>query len=166
VTTRKDTRTVARRMLTLSSVAELRRELDVIEAAHRNGTLTASGNWGVGPNLLHIALPIRYAIDGFPKMAAAPLRWLARWLLLPRLKREPFRAGVNIGRRTESEYWRPRTTVEEGLAALRAELDRLEAGERMTKPHALFGAMTHEDWLDYNLKHANLHLGFVHPGGG
>ena len=160
---RIDTRTAERRTLQFRSIAELRRDLDAIEASHRRGTLRTSGNWDTGPILLHVAVPIRFAIDGFPKMVPQPFRWLARKLILPRLQREAFRPGVNLDRRRQSEFWRPGTTVEEGLAALRGELDRLDAGARMTKPHALFGPMTHDEWLAYNLKHADLHLGFIHP---
>lgn len=51
---------------------------------------------------------------------------------------------------------------EEGLARLRKALDRLEKNPPTT-PNPLFGHMPHEEWLLLHIRHAELHLSFVHP---
>ena len=153
-----------RRTLAIASFAELRLELDRIARAHAAGTLKYTGNFEGGPIFMHLALPIRYAVDGFPMMAPWPIRVLANLVLLPMIKRKPFSPGFKLGRKTQAQIFPQEVSFADGLGALQTEVQRVEAGQQMTKPHAFFGPMPHDDWVRYNLKHADLHLGFLEPG--
>ena len=53
-------------------------------------------------------------------------------------------------------------TTEAGLARLRRAMERLKA-EAPSKPQAIFGPMTHEEWVALHLRHAEMHLGFLVP---
>ncbi|MGE4197174.1 MAG: DUF1569 domain-containing protein, partial [Phycisphaerales bacterium] len=50
-----------------------------------------------------------------------------------------------------------------------AALDRLRrAWERLmstapTVPNPIFGPLPHDDWIKMNLRHAELHMGYLHP---
>ena len=155
-----------RRILNLESFAALELELVRLENAERAGTLRYTGNFSAGPIFMHLALPIQYAIDGFPDMAPWPVRLLANKLLLPIIRRKPFSPGFRLGKKVQSKIWLEGLRFDDGLQALRHEMLRLDAGERMNKPHAFFGHMQHAEWATYNLKHADLHLGFLDPGDG
>ena len=41
-------------------------------------------------------------------------------------------------------------------------MERLQA-EAPTAPNVIFGQLTHEEWIAINLRHAELHLGFLIP---
>ena len=34
-----------------------------------------------------------------------------------------------------------------------------------TQEHPYFGVLTHEEWIKLQLRHSELHQGFMHPGG-
>ena len=53
------------------------------------------------------------------------------------------------------------TTLDDGLARFAAAWRRLES-EPPQKPNMIFGQLTHEEWIQLNLRHAELHLGFFH----
>jgi hypothetical protein len=60
---------------------------------------------------------------------------------------------------------RPGVTFQEGMSRIRRAIGRLDAGERMTKPSPLLGALTHEQWVRLNLNHTQMHFGFLtYPG--
>jgi hypothetical protein len=52
--------------------------------------------------------------------------------------------------------------LEESLPRYRSALERLKK-ETPTAPNVIFGALTHEEWIALNLRHAELHLGFLLP---
>jgi hypothetical protein len=54
---------------------------------------------------------------------------------------------------------------EEGASRLRRAIDRLERDQSPPHPSPVFGPMSHDEWIRLNLRHAELHLGFLHPGG-
>ncbi|MFK7777061.1 MAG: DUF1569 domain-containing protein, partial [Gimesia sp.] len=52
------------------------------------------------------------------------------------------------------------TSTEEGIAALRAAIARQER-ETKRVDHPGFGTLTNEEWNDFNLRHAELHMSFL-----
>jgi hypothetical protein len=53
-------------------------------------------------------------------------------------------------------------SLDEGLERMRRVMERLKV-EAPTMPHSLFGPLTHEEWIASQLRHAELHLGFLAP---
>ena len=51
-----------------------------------------------------------------------------------------------------------------GMAELRQALDDFESATAL-EPHGLFGKLTREEWTQFTLRHCELHLSFVIPGG-
>lgn len=47
---------------------------------------------------------------------------------------------------------------------LRRQIQRVQDGERFTQASPIFGKLSHEQWVNLHLKHAELHLGFLDPG--
>ena len=148
-------------MVALSSLADLGKDLDRLETAHRAATLRTLGNHPPGAIFLHLADAMRYSFDGFPSRAPVLLGVLGR-LVKRRVLSQPFQPGFKLGAKTESNVWQDATTFEDGLAALRAQITRASAPTAAPRqPHPFFGPMTSADWHTYYLRHAELHLSFL-----
>ncbi|MEX2545983.1 MAG: DUF1569 domain-containing protein, partial [Phycisphaeraceae bacterium] len=59
----------------------------------------------------------------------------------------------------------PEVSTEEGLARLRVAAERLNR-EPARAPSPLLGQLSRREWDQLHCRHAELHLGFVVPGGG
>lgn len=155
-------RVAGRRHVQLRSVADLRREVEAIIAAAQNGTIRAGGNWSAPQILRHVAQVIAFSYDGFPSRPPWPIRWMGRlWFRLRRRQvlEKPFPPGF----RTMNEMLpEPDVSLERAAAQFRALLLRLEAGEPIVRASPLFGKLTHTEWMQLHLRHAELHFSFIH----
>lgn len=150
------------RKLRFQSIADVRGEVERLVGAERAGRLRRSGNWTLGQNLNHLAAWINYAFDGFPiRRPPFPIRWLLKG------KRKEFTEGA-MPRGIRILGVKGGTTATEDVpldAALPRYLAALERLERNapTRESPIFGPMTHAEWIGLNLRHAELHLGYLHP---
>jgi len=162
---RIDTKRAPRRTLAFTDVAALRTELDRIEASHRSGRLTTTGNWTPGEILDHLATLWEFSLDGFPAHARAP--WAMRLvgpLLKPMFTRgKTAPAGIRLPE--DAAYLLPAagTPFDRGLARLRRVLDRVDRGERCERASPMFGRTSHPEWMRLHFGHCQLHLGFLRP---
>jgi hypothetical protein len=158
-----DTKHTDRRTLRFESLADMRRDLDALEAAHRRGSLHRTGNWTEGEIFTHLAAFINYGYDGYPKEISPP--WIVALLFIrwrrSSYMRKGFPAGVRIPGTSRGTIGMENVSFDEGLARLRAALDRLEASHA-PHPSPAFGPMTHPEQIKFQLRHAELHLGFLH----
>lgn len=148
------------RPLHFGTLAELRREVERLAAAGRAGTLRATGEWSPGQILQHLSRPIRFAIDGYPFRAP----WLIRTfgpMLKKRYTSRTMPSGIRLPKSAAPMMPDASVPTEEGASQLLAALDRLDSGERMTHASPVFGPMTHEEWVQLHLRHAELHLGYL-----
>lgn len=159
-----DTRTAPRRPLNFGSIADLRADLDRLERAHAAGTLEATGNWSPGQALGHLATWIGFAYTGPPRASipAAPIRLMLR-MTKRRWLSKTLPAGFRIPRVEGGTFGIEPLEFDEGIRRLRADLMRLES-EPPPPRHPLFGRMTHQEWIQLHLRHAELHMGFLKPG--
>jgi len=159
-----NTKKAERRAVGYPTLADVSADLDAIQSAHDAGTLRSSGNWTPGEIFDHTAIFMRCALDGFPSKAPAPIRWIAKLLW----KKKAIAGGVppaGFKLPKGAAYLLPREGVsfEDGMSALREQLARVEGGERFSHPSALFGELTHDQWMLLQLGHFTLHLSFLHP---
>lgn len=155
------------RQLRFRSIDELSAELDRLEAAAAAGRLRSTGSWSLGQCCEHIGKFFRGALDGFDGRAPLPIRILAKLFFKRKaLGPEPMPGGINLPASASMLLPDPGISDEAGLAYLRAQIARLKKGEQFTHPSALFGPLTHDQWMVLQLKHAALHLGFLDPGDG
>lgn len=155
-----NTRNVTRRKLRFETVDDLLGELVTIEAADARGTIAVTGNWTVGQILAHLAAWIEYGYDGFPISAPPlPIRWLLR-LMLSGMLRSGMRGGVNIPGVKGGTTGADDAPIQDGLQRYRAALARLRV-EPAKFASPAFGPMSEEDRIRLQLRHAELHLGFI-----
>jgi hypothetical protein len=159
-----DTRKIpTRRRLRYSSMDELMADAMRIAEAERAGTLRRLGNWTPGQAFGHVAGWMDYGFDGYP----VKIPWFIR-LIVRRMKNRILRDGMPPGRKLpgapRGTYAAEPMALDEGLDRLSRAVDRLRA-RPPEKPNPMFGPLTHQQWIDLNLRHAELHLGFFLPGG-
>ncbi len=149
------------RTLRFDSVDECISNVNQILAAAENEKLKATGNWTPGEIMTHLANWIGYAYDGFP---IGPPPFFIRWILRLRLRkmlRDGMPRGVRIpGVEGGTAGMENIETIEAGRRLLAA-LERLKSDEEAKFDSPAFGPMSHQDRITLNLRHAELHLGFL-----
>lgn len=149
------------RKLRFDSIQECIDEVNRIAQAQEQGKLKASGNWTAGEVLSHLAAWIEYGYVGYP---IKPPPFFIRWLLRARL-RKMLEVGMSKGVRIPGikEGTTGIDDLPTGQAAQRllSALGRLASNEPTPYDSPAFGKMSHEDRIKLNLRHAELHLGFL-----
>jgi hypothetical protein len=159
-----NTRNAERRSLHFNSIEEVLADVDRILAAESAGTLRRTGNWTVGQTLGHLAAWINYGWDGYPPEANPP--WLVKVIIRmfkKRLLSKPMQSGMKLGRIPGGTLGIEPMSSDEGARRLRDGLRRLQRREEPRFHSPALGAMTADERLALNLRHAELHLGFLHP---
>ena len=150
-----------RRELHFGSVDDCLEELVRIREADKDGSLLATGDWSPGQILSHVANWINYAYDGFPvRRAPFFVRWILRFQL-PKMLRGQMPAGVRIPGVQEGTVGMDEMATPEAVEMLVKALNRLESDEPALHESPAFGRMSHADRILLNLRHAELHLGFL-----
>jgi hypothetical protein len=109
-----------------------------------------------------VAAWIDYGYDGYPVKTP----WFIRMILKRRLSkylRDGLPCGVRMPGSEAGTYGTDVLSTEEGARRLRRSLARLAAGESARFDSPGFGAMSHEQRIQLNLRHAELHLSFLDP---
>lgn len=162
-----NTAKATRRPLHFKCLGCLKGELDRIDAAYRAGTLATSGNWTPGENLDHCAITFEIGLNGSGMKLGLVVRLVGRLLkgIITSDRPGAMRPGFKLPASAVELAPRPGVTFQEGMSRIRRAIGRLDAGERMTQPSPLLGALTHEQWVRLNLNHTQMHLGFLtYPG--
>ena len=153
-----------RRQLRFATIDDLLGEIDRVMAAHRAGQLRSGGNWTPGQILGHVAAWVEYGYEGYP-MKPPPwfIRVILRWKVKKYLHHGGMPSGVRIPGVKEGTYGTDALSPEEGADRLRRALKRLQSGEPAKYDSPAFGPMSHDDRIQLNLRHAELHLSFAVP---
>lgn len=158
-----NTKTSEHRTLRFHSIDDALAEADRIAAADRAGSLRTSGNWTAGQVFGHIATWMEYPYDGYPSTVRPP--WFVK-LILRMMKtkflRGPLPRGARIPKFPEGTLGTEPLSTDEGLTRLTRALHRLKAAPPH-HPNPIFGVLTHDEWIAGNLRHAELHMGYLHP---
>lgn len=119
------------------------------------------GNWTPGQILAHVAAWIDYAYEGFP-IGTPPffVRWFLRFRLQNMLKNGMPR-GVRIPGIKEGTVGMDDLATSEAAGRLFNALKRLRNREPAKFDSPAFGAMSDDNRVKLNLRHAELHLGFL-----
>ena len=148
-----------RRKLRFQSLDAALAEAERLVAAEQEGRLRRAGNWPLGQTLGHLATWASFALNGYPPEVRAPLpvRMILR-LMRNTILTKGMMPGVKVGRVPGGTVGLEPMDAEEGLRRLRDAFARLRA-TAPTVQNPVFGRLTHEQWIQLNLRHAELHLG-------
>ncbi len=159
-----NTKTVpGRRTIRFNSIADLAFEIDRVAAADAAGRLGRVGNWSAGRIFGHLAKWIEMSYTGFPFQMPWLMRFVGRNFMKRRFITTGFPAGVSLPRKATDaigEY--PDMPTPEGATRLKKALARLKS-EAPPHPSPLLGPLSHDEWVQLHLRHAELHLSFLHP---
>lgn len=145
-----------RRRLRFTALDEIVHDAERLVAAENVRTL---GNWPLDRLLTHLAIAVDGSIDGISGQAPGMIR-----LLGPLLKRWVLKRGMSPGfrlpKQLEAVAFPAGSSPDEALRKLRSAVARTET-ERMTARHPVFGKLSHAEWEQFHLRHAELHLSFA-----
>ncbi len=156
-----DTRSTSNfRTLRFNSIDDCVEEVQRILTAARQGNLHTTGNWTAGQIMAHIAAWIEYGYEGYP-LGSPPffVRWILRLGLKKTLQKGMSR-GVRIPGLAEGTIGIDNMEVSKAVERLLTALEKLRSPEGAVFDSPGFGAMSHEDRIRLNLRHAELHLGY------
>jgi hypothetical protein len=147
-----------RRTLAFKTIDEATTEADRLTTAERTGNLRQLGNWTFGQTLGHLAAWAGYSFDGAPMK----LPFIVKLVMRP-MKRKiiwgRMHAGAKIPRIKNGTLATEVIPTEDGIARFHKTFARLKQ-EAPTQPNFFFGPLTHEEWINLNLRHAELHFSF------
>jgi hypothetical protein len=148
-----------RRQLRFKSLDEALAEEERLASAQRQGTLRCLGNWSPAQNLNHLASWVDYSFDGVPFRVP----FIAKLFMKPlknRMLYKPMRAGSRIPKLPLGTVGQDPIPFDEADAKFRKNFTRLKT-EIPKLPNALLGPLTHDQWINLHLRHAELHLSFM-----
>ena len=149
------------RKLRFDSIQECIDEVKRIAQAQEQGRLKATGSWTPGQVLGHVAAWIEYGYVGYP---IKPPPFIIRWLLRMRLRKMldvGMTKGVRIPGIKGGTLGIDDMPADQAAERLIAAFRRLANSEAVPYDSPAFGKMSHEDRTKLNLRHAELHLGFL-----
>lgn len=156
-----DTRKVAtRRKLRFQTLDDAWAEVQRLAAAEREGRLERMGNWTLGQILGHLSAWIGYAYTPAP---LPPPPWFVRMILKLQRRRiihGEMPAGMRIRRVDGGTLATDPVPLDESLEQFHVAIERLR-NNPPTAPSPAFGQLTHDEAIQLNLRHAELHLGFL-----
>lgn len=154
---------VTRRALRFRTVDDALAEADRLATAGRAGRLARAGSWSLGQALGHLATWAEFAFDGYPDAARPPLpvRLIVR-MLKGKFLHGAMPAGIRMRGVSGGTLGTGDLPTEEGLRRFQSALTRLRE-QAPTIRNPLFGSLSHTEWIELNLRHAELHLGFFVP---
>ncbi len=155
-------------MTVVTKKVKLRREVryesfdDLLADAERlaAGEVRTLGNWSYGQILKHLAKSLDASIDGVGFMLPGPVRLAMKLLMMRRYLTKPLPPGFKATKAFQPDE----TSVDDGLAALRAAIAR-QGRETERMMHPAFGRISNQEWDQFNLRHAEMHMSFVEPVG-
>jgi hypothetical protein len=142
-----------RRKLHFATVDEVMADVDKFHQAEQRGTLGSCGNWTLGQSLNHLATWVDYSYQGVPIKIPTFVRWLAR-PIKKRFLTRPMKPGSKIPNVPGGTLGIEVVPTAMGLAHLRETFTQLGKAPPMI-PHALFGPMTHDEWIARHLRTRN-----------
>ena len=150
----------ARRRLHFASLDEALADAEYL-AAHPTRQL---GNWTLGQNLMHLATVYEKSIDGTAYRPGRFASGVAKFVV-PIWKWWVLRNGLPSGIRPPAFMFKEvappdHVTTEEGLRVFRRAIGRLKE-ESDRDWEQCFGVFTREEWDQFHVRHAELHLSFI-----
>lgn len=151
-----------RRTLRFGTLDQALADAEKIAAADRAGSLRRLGNWTPGMVFSHVAAFASYPYDGYPPALGKP-PWIIRVILKMRKNtyiNKGLPAGIRIPKVDGGTVGVDNVPTDEGLRRLRAAFERMKKTPPCT-PNVIFGPLSHDEWMQLQCRHAELHFSFL-----
>ncbi len=152
-----------RRALSFATLADVVVDAERIAASDRAGTLRRTGNWTAAQILNHVSSFMEFPFDGYPPELASPpwfVKLIMKFMKGKYLKGLP--AGVSIPRIPGGTVGAVDGPIDLALARFKKAAQRMEKTPPAI-PNPIFGPITHQEWVQLQCLHAQLHFSFLHP---
>ena len=120
------------------------------------------GNWSLGQIFGHLATWADYSYTGAPLKVPFIVRLMMR-PMKGRFLYKAMPAGSKIPKVPGGTLATDPVPLDQGLEHFRTSFAKLKA-EAPAQPHLVFGRLSHEEWINSHLRHAELHMSFVTDG--
>lgn len=152
-----------RREVRFGTLNDLLGDIDQVVRADAAGQAHPLGNWSPGQNLQHLAKFLACSLDGFdgePPLGVKVFGRVLRLAMGKKLFTKPVPPGLKL---PPDVPFLPagEVSVEEGTAALKREIGRVQGGAAFIPASPLFGKLSREQWIELHLRHAELHMSFI-----
>lgn len=157
-----ETNNADRRALAFDTIDDVIEDVNRIAQADTNQTLSVSGQWTAGEILTHLSAWIEYGYEGYP-MAPAP--WIVRQgmkLFLRSILKNGMKPGGKIPGVEGGTTGQIKVATQTGCQRYLVALNRLGSSEPVKYPSPGFGDLSSEKRVKLNLRHAELHLSYIH----
>lgn len=143
----------SRRELRFQTLADILTDVESLASV----PVTSLGEWTAAQNIDHVRRLIRVSHAGADFTMPWYFRLLGR-LMKSRVLGSPFKPGM----KTAPAFQPPAgITMDEAIAAFRAEVELASRPGAMSRPSPFLGKMTHDDWEQLHCRHAEHHFGFI-----
>ncbi|MBY0525553.1 MAG: DUF1569 domain-containing protein [Gemmataceae bacterium] len=154
-----------RRNVRFASYAELGEEVERVVRADEAGTLRTTGNWTAAQVLDHIGKTMQFSFDGFPFAAPLPVRMIAgvlKRVMWNKTLNLMFKPGFQLPPSAAPMLPGNDANLSDAAALVRSQIQRIQQGEPMTAKSPLLGMLSNAQWMEIHLRHAAVHLNFIH----
>jgi len=120
------------------------------------------GNWSLGQICQHLGVSMEQCTSA-DRLFPVPLglRILGR-LVRGRVLKKGLPSGFKLPPEGAALLVPPQVSLEEGLSTLKQGMAALSRTSRRTA-HPVFGALDVDEWHQFHLRHAEMHLSFIVP---
>jgi hypothetical protein len=134
---------------------------DVNELA--SGETEMVGNWSLAQVCKHLASSLNSCIDGIPFNAPLLLRVMGKLFLKKKFLTQAVPAGFQIPGNAKKQFEPEESAdLQEQLPALRKAIERVK-NDKSRVSHPVFGQLSADEWDQFNLRHAEMHMSFIKP---
>jgi len=157
-------RVSGRRSLRFESLDDIAADVERLANARHLKTL---GNWSAGQIFQHLAIVMNGQIDGMEIPLPLPMRLLMPLIVRLRKKKfltQPMPTDIKLPAAAARILVPDETSLQAGLAAIRAALQRLRSADRVAR-HPFLGTLTAAEWFQVQCRHCEMHLSFLVPDG-
>jgi hypothetical protein len=147
-----------RRVLHFATLDEVVADAERLVASPQVTTL---GTWPLERLLTHLTFAINGSLDGIDQKAPLYIRLFVR-PFRNRFLTRTMRAGFKLPKQFEASFFPSSPSVEVALEQLRHAVERSKV-QPMIACHPVLGKLSHEQWTQLHLRHAELHLSFAIP---
>lgn len=153
-----------RRKLRFDNFDAMLADVQGLIASERAEKLRQLGNWTLGQTLNHLSTWMDFGFDGYPASVHAPLpaRMILR-VFKKRILTSGMMAGVKIRGIPGGTLGTEIVPTDPAYEKFTRSVARFQKSSP-TIANPAFGVLKPEEWIQLNLRHAELHLSFLLPG--